>query len=226
MRQTIIAIVTFLGGLFPFMLFMLPEKIYFGDTTIFLGKYEKDFFQVIRVIGTAAIGLGIINIFRVHAPQIIKRRPGWYNSAALFVGMFAMMIFGFWEGYANLNQWETQQFAYNVYQRILYQQMFVAMSSAMFSLLAFYIVSAAYRSFRIKSGEALFMMVAALLVMVGQIPVGAEISSFFPDAKEWLMTTINTPAYRAVFFGSMVASFALSMRVWFSMERGGYFETD
>ena len=226
MRGIIIALVTFLGGLFPFMLFMFPEKMYFGDTTVFFGQYESDFYQVLRVIGTAAIGLGIINIVRVHAPQIIKRRPGWYNSAALFLGIGIMLFFGFWEGYGIKYQWQTKELASNMFRKILYGQMFVAMSSAMFSLLAFYIVNAAYRSFRIKSGEALFMMVAAMLVMIGQIPIGAKMSFFFPYAKEWLMVHINTPAYRAVFFRSMIAGFALSMRVWFSMERGGYFETD
>jgi hypothetical protein len=97
---------------------------------------------------------------------------------------------------------------------------FFPLGAAMFSLLAFYIAGAAYRSFRIKSVEALVMMVFAILVMLGQIPQGPlYIWEGLPATRLWLMANVSTPAVRAIEFGSMVAGLAMAVRMWLSLEK-------
>jgi hypothetical protein len=104
--------------------------------------------------------------------------------------------------------------------RLLYDAFYVSLGSAMFSLLAFYIANAAYRSFRIRSLEAALMMISAVLIILGQIPHGAlYISEHLPEIRLWLMTNINTPARRAVFFGTEIAGLAIAVRIWLSLER-------
>ena len=97
---------------------------------------------------------------------------------------------------------------------------FIPLGSAMFSLLAFYIVTAAYRTFRIKSIEALAIMIPALLIMLGQIPHGpAYIYSGLPDIRTWLLKNLSSPAFRAIFFGSAIAGLAMAVRMWLSLEK-------
>ena len=97
---------------------------------------------------------------------------------------------------------------------------FIPLGSAMFSLLAFYIVTAAYRTFRIKSIEALAIMIPALLIMLGQIPHGpAYIYSGLPDIRTWLLKNLSSPAFRAIFFGSTIAGLAMAVRMWLSLEK-------
>src|SRR5688500_5705155 len=43
------------------------------------------------------------------------------------------------------------------------------LEATMFSILAFYIVSAAYRAFRMRSAEAALMMITAIILMAGQV---------------------------------------------------------
>jgi hypothetical protein len=91
----------------------------------------------------------------------------------------------------------------------------------MFSLLAFYIASAAYRSFRVQNVEAGLMMAAALLVMLGQIPLGFFIHEEIPRVRNWLLTRVSTPAFRGIIFGSSIAGLTMGVKMWLSLERTG-----
>ncbi|MBX7138372.1 MAG: hypothetical protein K1X83_10335 [Oligoflexia bacterium] len=102
--------------------------------------------------------------------------------------------------------------------RLLYDGLFVALGSAMFSLLGFYIASAAYRAFRLKSFESGLMLGAALLVMLGQIPFGLWIWSGLPDVRLWILEVPNSGAFRAIKFGAALAGLVLAFRMWLSIE--------
>jgi hypothetical protein len=103
---------------------------------------------------------------------------------------------------------------------ILRNGIFFPLGSAMFSLLAFYIATAAYRSFRLKSLEASIMMLAAVLVILGQIPHGPTyIWSGLPALRLWMLENLSTPAFRAIYFGIMVAGLAMAVRMWLSLDK-------
>src|SRR5438552_234148 len=81
------------------------------------------------------------------------------------------------------------------------------LESTMFSILAFYIVSAAYRAFRVRSAEAAILMITAVVLMLGQVPVGALLTSKLPEhgawsglrienISQWVLTAINAPVQR------------------------------
>ena len=104
--------------------------------------------------------------------------------------------------------------------KLLFSGFYTSLSTAMFALLGFYIASAAYRSFRLRSVEAGALMVTAILVILGQIPHGPlYISSHLPQLRVWLMENLNTPGNRAVYFASSIAGLALAIRMWLSLER-------
>jgi len=110
--------------------------------------------------------------------------------------------------------------------KCLFDGLYVALGAAIFSLLAFYIASAAYRAFRVKSAEALLMMIAALLVMIGQIPFGSYISSSFPLVRLWVLQVFSTPAFRAIALGASVAGLAMAMRMWLSLETSAFYREE
>ena len=100
------------------------------------------------------------------------------------------------------------------------QAVWIPLTAAVFSLLAFFMATAAYRAFRVRSFEAALIMFSALLVVLGQIPHGPiYISSHLPGIRLWLLENINTPAFRAIYIGSTVAGLAMAVRLWFSLER-------
>ena len=105
----------------------------------------------------------------------------------------------------------------------------------MFSLIAFYIVSAAYRAFRVRSAEAGLMMGTAAIIMLGLVPVGAMITNWLPrtgpwasfrleNITYWLLIWPNMAVQRAIEFGLAVGAMAMGLRIWLSLERGSFFD--
>ena len=62
--------------------------------------------------------------------------------------------------------------------KFLFDGVFKAANATMFSLLAFFVASASFRAFRVKSREAALLMGAAFLVMLGNVPLGNSLSEF------------------------------------------------
>lgn len=325
-QKTVVAIATFVSGLYFFLDFILPQKIFDFE----FGKYTSEVSQAAIIIGVMAVGLGIINLLRIHGLRIVKGKKGWGNSLALLLGMLIVFVA---EGgdfanslarqrelenitrlelfaekiksdalvrnvpaqitaanisllgkelktlptsingqnkyvkgvsgdslskaakitlekftaletsYANLSDIEMahSQFISQIkllqanareIAEINYQQkpsrivgdfisesFYIPLGSAMFSLLAFYIVTAAYRTFRLRSIEAVLMMSAAIIVMLGQIPLGPlYISESLPALRLWLIENVSNPSFRAIFFGSSIAGLIAGIRMWFSLE--------
>ena len=75
----------------------------------------------------------------------------------------------------------------------------------MFALLAFYISSAAYRAFRVRTAEAGLLMASAVIVMLGWIKPGIRLTQWIPTNSLFsfvrfeqlsgtLMNWVNMPA--------------------------------
>ena len=107
----------------------------------------------------------------------------------------------------------------------------------MFTIVAFYIVSAAYRAFRIRSREATIILASAFIIMLGQVALGQALTSVFPNegftanfrvenATNWIFNKVNSPALLAVNFGLSIGGLATSLRLWLSLERGSYFDEE
>lgn len=105
-------------------------------------------------------------------------------------------------------------------ESIIIHGLFFPLGLSMFSLLAFYIAYAAYRSFKIRSIESGIMMFAAFIVILGQIPQGIMyISSDLPAIRLWLMQYLSTPAMRAIYFSSAIAGLSIAVRMWLSIDK-------
>jgi len=119
-----------------------------------------------------------------------------------------------------LHSRSTSRLTYNLF----FQGLFVALGSAMFSLLGFYIAAAAYRAFRIKTMESTLMMLAAFIVMLGQIPFGVWFWEALPDIRLWILEVPNSAVARAIKIGAAIAGLVMAFRMWLSIESESFTE--
>jgi hypothetical protein len=237
-KKFIIIATTFLGGLFYVLEFFFPGKLHlFSWKTVNnpFTPFLEPLGQAFMVIGGFTLLLGVINLTMVHGGNIRKLKKGWYNSLAFFVAMLAMAFFGLWDAYGK----QTTPFgktAHEIYLS-LFNGALVSLDATMFSLLAFYMATAAFRAFRLRSGEATVLVLAAFLVMMGQVPMGMWFTHGLPtegslsglrteNIAMWLLGIISMSGLRAVNFGVGVGALAMSLRLWLYLERGAFFEQE
>lgn len=159
--------------------------------------------------------LGVVNILQVHSAKVQRRSPEAPYSIVLVVSLLGMACLGIFHDHKSADS----PFIW------LYNTVYDPLSATMFALLAFFITSAAYRAFRARSTEAVLLLSAAILVMLGQVPVGAAIwgpDSFlggFPGVKDWIMDVPNLAGKRAVLMGAALGAISTGLRIILGLER-------
>lgn len=227
-RRPMILVVTFLGGLFYALEFLLPtHHMVVGKTPMsgnFLTPGILVFGQLSPIIAGFGIGLGVFNLVQIHGKRVIKASTGAFFSYTFFASMLAMCT-------VNILQQAHPNAINKNLNTLLFDGGLQSLDATMFSIIAFYIVSAAYRAFRVRSLEATLLLGTAILVMLGQIPIGTFLTHALPHAlrieviRNWILTVPNAAAIRAIAFGLGVGALAVALRIWLGLERGSYFDT-
>jgi len=158
--------------------------------------------------------MGLINLTRVHGNTIRRRRENWIYSVWLLIVLYGYAILGLFFG-----GMESKPFTW------IYDAVIVPLDSTMFSMLAFFIASAAYRAFRIRNVESVIMMVVAFIVMLGNVSLGEVLwgsEAFlggFKGLKDWFLATPNAASQRAIGIGVFLGSYAAILRVALGLEK-------
>lgn len=186
-------------------LVMLPWMF----TPHYVGLYVQE--QVndwMRVVSGLGLVLGIITLLQTHFRKIARRQRDWGYSVLAIGSFFGMALIGIIRGI-------EQGTVFNW----IFSNMYAPLDATMFSLLGFFVASAAYRTFRARTVEATLLLVAALVVMFGRIPLGEAIYSKAPDVAEWIMSNPALGAKRAIIFGVSLGGVAMSLRIMLGIER-------
>lgn len=209
MKRQIPVMLAILASLYPVFAFFVPNR---G-----VNAFNKGLDEWMVVIASFALLLGIVSMVQVNIAKVRKRRKGWTFSAIVLVSFAIMSAFGLFGGQGEREMADgtvrLEPFTW------VFQWMYAPLQSTMFSLLAFYVASAAYRAFRVKNVEASLLLVGALIIMIGRIPLGQMISPVVPDVAEWVMKFPNAAAQRGVIIGAALGAAAMSIRIMVGIER-------
>jgi hypothetical protein len=201
-------------GVFMILSFFVPHQAV---------SVPADFLQACAVI---LVGFGYVlggaNALRVNFDAISKRSPGWQYKVVLVVSLIITVVVGAIEGRGFLDEGRRSKW--------IYDWIYSPMSSTMFSLLAFFIASAAFRAFRIRTVEAGLLAAAALIVMLGRVPLGDILTDWLfrlwpgghmhlSTVQEWIMDVPQNTAKRAILIGAALGVMATGLRVILGIER-------
>lgn len=111
----------------------------------------------------------------------------------------------------------------NLFTGIIFNNVYTPLNSATFSLLAFFIASAAYRAFRAKNLEALILLLSAAIVMLGRVPIGDYLFSIFGIKisliSDYIISVLNAAAQRAILIAIGIGTIIISLKLLFGVEK-------
>ena len=200
MRRQVPLVITFVTGMLMIVAYFIPHHP-FSDLRELFNKW-------FIVIAAFALILGVLNLIKVNAQKIQRKRPGWGYSAVLLIAFAVTTITGLFWGMDRDTVFD-----------FIFRNMFVPLDATMFSLLAFFVASASYRAFRARTSEAALLLVAATLVMLGRVPLGSYIWPKFPALANWIMDFPNMAGQRAIMIGIALGTVSMSLRIILGVER-------
>lgn len=172
----------------------------------------------IIVIGFFALGLGLISLWITHLPKVIRQAPGWGYNAVTLTAFVSMVVFGLIWGKS-----PGTPFIW------MYNNLMNPITATMFGLLAFFIASAAYRAFRVRSLLATILLGSAIIVMLGRVPIGDYfldmilapfgIQGALGATANWLLNYPNLAAKRALNVGIGFGQAAIALKILLGIER-------
>jgi hypothetical protein len=157
--------------------------------------------------------LGVYNVARINLDKVSRRHKDAPYAIVLLAALVFMIIFGCMPG-----GWGGGIASGTTFDTV-YNRMYVPMQGTMFSLLAFFIASAAYRAFKIRSPEASILAITAVVIMLGQVPIGSLLWDGMPGLAAWIMNVPNLAAKRAILIGAALGAVATGMKVILGLER-------
>lgn len=166
------------------------------------------------VIGVFAMALGLWSLTRVSLDKIQRRQENWQYAIVTMAGLVAMILF-------SIYGWMTGgiENALSGYMFVhFFDHVMVPIQATMFSLLAFFIASAAYRAFRARSMLATLLLLAAVIVMLRVVYLG-PLSDPINHAADWIINVPNLAAKRAILIGVGLGIVATALKVILGIER-------
>ena len=175
-----------------------------------VGSTAQTFLTWSVILAAFTTALGGANLLRVHARKIAQRQGEWWLSALLCAVLIGTVVLGI--------ATTTSSDAY----RFVWDNVLQPFSAMVFALNAFFIASAAYRSFRIRNIDATLMVIPALLVMLGRVGIGEVMYYRFPAIADWIMRIPNTAGMRGITIGAALGAITISCRILVGLERGHF----
>jgi hypothetical protein len=160
------------------------------------------------ILAAFAIVLGLLNVLRVHGTRLVRRTSAFSDrlySLVLLVTVIVVLAVGIGGPQTGMMSW-------------VFQYVYVPLSATLFSLLAFFVATAAYRVLRLRSGEAAVMLVVGLIVLLGQIPMGSS-WPILQDLREWVLSVPALAGIRGIIIGAALGAITTGLRVLLGLER-------
>ena len=203
----------FITGVLTLASYYVPHKVSVD--------YIETMSQWENIVVAFAFLLGLISLFFSHYNKITRKVDGWGYSIFVFIGFLAMIIPAYTSGGKQMVDGVLTPLGW------AYKYIYTALSGTMFAVLAFYIVSTAYRSFRIKSKQAFVLFVAAFILILGKVPLGQIIwdsvlgwtGQGVSQVIEWIMQVPAVAGKRGIMIGISIGAIVTSLKIIFGIEK-------
>lgn len=186
-----------------------------GGALAFADRQFSSWFGILAVF---AFILGGISLVRTHWRRVRERGRDWRYSVVTLVSFATVLAVGLFKlggppgltgGPAAPDTWLTR----------IFEAVLSPLHATLYSLLAFYVASASYRAFRVRSLETTVLLGSALAVLLARLPA-AVVPMSVESLGMWLLKVPNTAGQRALMIGVALGVVSLAVRMVLGLDRG------
>ncbi len=209
--RLILAVIAISAGLITILSFALESEL--------LNLLRGVFVEWTVIVIAFAIFLGVVNVLRVHAKRIHNRQEAGYSLILIlaFLAVFIPGIMPAGAGPEYLHEYigptgSIVDFTFRYVQRPL--------QATLFSLMGFFVVTAAWRAFRRRSVASLVMLVACVLVLLGSIHLNVgEWWALIIQTRDWVMNVPVLAGSRGILLGIVLGTIVAGVRLLVGVDR-------
>lgn len=212
MKREIPLLIVGITGVLMFIQYFIPAEPQTVANGTVLNAVSREVFarsqDWVMIIGILALPLGIWSLLKANMQKLTGPKGERFYSGALLFGFLIMIVTGLKE--TNI---EGQ-----TYHMLIFQTVLIPIQATIFSLLAFFVASAAYRAFRARSVLATILLLTAFIVMFRFIPLG-PVSTGIQSTVGWILSVPNMAAKRAIGIGIGLGAVATAIKIILGVER-------
>jgi len=182
------------------------------------------------IISGFAIILGQMSLLKMNFLKVYHKVLNYRYNVVTIVSFFVMFLFGIFFGMQRqIGLFGHGEFFINIIGDkpfdYIFNNVMQHLMASVFSLLAFFIASAAYRAFLARTLESSLLLIAAVIVMLGNTSIGtamtAQLPSYLhlPNISAFIMEFPNTAGQRAIMIGAGLGVIGSSLRIILGLER-------
>jgi len=209
LKREVPLVIVFVSGAFMAFQYFVPHYI---SAAVY--QYALNWTIIVGIF-TLVVGIG--SLVGLHYDRISRRKEQWRYSIVTLVALAFVTVIGLYSPDAIQN---PRGLFMHVYFYVL-----APVTATMFALLAFFIASAAYRAFRARTVLASLLLLSAVIVMLGRVPIGEYLTGWLPeglrfsDIAKFILDYPNTAAKRAIYIGVGLGVAATSLKIILGVER-------
>ena len=159
----------------------------------------------VMILAAFALLLGVLNLLGTHGRRVVGGRGNHGLSLVLIMALLASLAIGTAMPGSVAMSW-------------LFDYLYYPLQSSMAALLAFFLVSAIYRAFRLRTVEAAILLLTSLVMLALQLPFAASLSRHLPLVKDWLYRIPVTAGARGILLGTALGTVATSLRILLAVD--------
>lgn len=214
-KRNLPLIICFVSGLLFSIIFYSPSVL----AAEILNKGSNSF----TIISSVAVIFGCIYTCVYHMDKVRRLEEGFGFSIVLVLSFVISFAVGVMDKAESIEDGRLTAFGwYFIY-------IYLPLSATMFSLLGFFIASAAFRAFRIRNFLGAVLFLAATFVILGRIPfINDMYKGIFPagtdvtapsDMVAWIIQNPVMAAQRAIFIGVTLGIIVTSFKTIFGIDK-------
>lgn len=152
--------------------------------------------------------LGAVSMTIVHSKRIASKAATRDESFALLAFLFITAIAGVFYGR------QSPVFAF------IFTNVVQAAGATIYATTVYWMASAAYRTFRARNVTGAIVLISAFLIILGNTPASASISSLLPSISGWITGPPTAGAQRGFIVCGAIGAVSVGVGVLLGLERG------